>query len=314
MIDGLLNSQIRGDPEIAGMLTTYKGSPAFFFQKAPQDEDRGWDKPTYPRADYNVDMRYDPERKTAATLTINVWCTSESAKMPEDIEQRLIELISGTFYTNRQGETACAVWLRSDAFGYEMPANVGGNTAPEVFGITISFELLLFPEQVTTTPDPVQSLNYWTREHFPSMAVIAHDTLPPVWRPTDANPAIYWRFGDAATNDRQTYAVDWYVGQFAAHIIAESVRERNRWIKAIIETIQTDGEVLLTDGSPMFAKQIAVRHSADPLREGQLVLTGRYGVLAQQRKEYAQIPLHRANIKNDFLEMEVKTHGQDHRR
>jgi hypothetical protein len=318
MLDGILKNQIRGDPEIAGMLAKYKGSldkeafPAFFFQKAPQDDDRGWLKPTFPRADYNIDMSYDPERKAAGIMMIHVWCILESEFMPEDIEKRLIKLISGTFYTNKQCETVCAVWNRSDAFGYEMPANVGGNTAPEVIGIAITFDLLSFPEQISTDPDPIQGLNIFTRELFPDMMIINHDNLPSVFRPSDQHPAIYWRFEGTSTNIRQSYAVDWYQGSFAAHVIAESVTERNRWTKALIERIQLYGEILLVDESPMFANSISIRHSADPLREGQLLLTGQYGVLAQQRKEYLQPSLNKATMtgepgKAPVLRMEVKT-------
>ena len=297
MLDGLLKDQIRGDPEIVGMLTEYKGKPAFFFQKSPQDTDAGWEKPCFPRADYNIDISYDSERKTAGTMAINVFCTLESMAMPEDIEKRLVELITGAFYTNRQKETVCAVWNRSDAFSYEMPSNVKGNTAPEVIGVTLTFDLLQFPEQLSTDPDPIQGLNNWTRANFPGMAIIPHDELSPVWKPTVSTPAIYWRFEGITANDKQSYAVNWYTGNFAAHVITGDVTERNRWTKAIIEKIQLDGEVLLFDGSPMFAKQIAVRHGADPLREGQLLFTGQYGVLTQPRKEHAQISLNNTSLK-----------------
>jgi hypothetical protein len=311
VFDGLLTEQVRGDPDIAGMLATYKGKPAFFYQKSPQDDDRGWEKPTYPRVDYNLDIRYDPERKAGGIMAVHVWCTTESAAMPEDIEKRLVELISGTFYTNRERATVCAVWSRSDAFQYEMPANVGGNTAPEVLGVTITFDLLQFPEQLTTDPDPIQGLNNWTAAYFPDMEVINHTNIPPVFKPTDERPAIYWRFEGTATNDRQTYAVNWYTGQFAAHVIAENPTERNRWTKAIIEQIQLEGEIVLVDRSPMFAKQIAIRHSADPLREGQILLTGNYGVLAQRRKEYLQPPLNQSNTtsKNHNIRLEVNADG-----
>jgi hypothetical protein len=308
VLDGLLKDQVKGDPEIAGMLTKYKGIPAFFFQKAPMDTDRGWDKSCYPRVDYNIDMRCDPERKAAGTMVVNVWCTSESAYMPEDIEKRLIALIDDTFYTNRQRATVCAIWHRSDAFDFER-STIVGRVTPEAFGVSISFDLMEFPDQLTTDPDPIQSLNKWTRENFPGMTVIAHDDMPPVWKPTDTNPAIYWRFDGMTATDRQSYAVNWYTGQFAAHVITQGVTERNRWTKAMIELIQLEGEIPLVDGSPMFAKQISIRHSADPLREGQLLLTGQYGVLAQHRKERARIPLNRAVIPN--LTMEVSKYGKD---
>jgi len=315
MIDGLLKNQIRGDPDMAGMLTSFRGKPAFFYQKAPPDTDKGWSdknqscspmqpgwkKPAFPRADYSIDMRYDPERKVSGTMIINVWCIRESAVTPEDIERRLVELISGTFYSTRREATVCAVWTRSEGFGFEMPANIGGNTSPEVFGVTLMFDLTEFPEQETTDPDPVQGLNGWTKGNFPDVKIINVDpgsspgqALPEIWKPTDESPAVYWRFEGTAANDRQSYAVNWYTGQFAAHVIAETVPERNRWIKAMKEAMQLDGEVVLTDGSPMFVKNIAARNGADPLREGQLLLTGQYGVLAQHRKERAQIPLNNA--------------------
>jgi hypothetical protein len=72
-----------------------------------------------------------------------------------------------------------------------MPANIGGNTAPEVYGATLFFELLQFPEQITTDPDPIQSLNLWTREFYPHITIINHDEMPPVWKPSDEFPAIH---------------------------------------------------------------------------------------------------------------------------
>jgi len=104
MLDGLLTEQIRKDEQMAGMLARYRGIPAFFFQKAPQDTDPLWQKPAFPRVDYNIDMRYDPERKAAGVLAVNAWASSESRFMPEDIEKRFIELVDGTFY-NVKGQS-----------------------------------------------------------------------------------------------------------------------------------------------------------------------------------------------------------------
>lgn len=288
----LIHEQVSADAQIAGMLAAYNGAPAFFYQKAPSDKREGWGEPRYPRADFNLDTRYDPERKTAGTLTVNIWCTTEcpavdNADPDRAIEQRLLDLISGTFYTGSDRETVCAEWERSDEFLYER-GNKQDNTTPEVYGLTVTFSLIAFPAQITIDPDPIQGLNDWTRRHFPKMLVISHDSLPPVWKPSDENPAVYWRFTGTSSTDRQSYAVTWYNGSFAAHIIAESVTERNRWTKAIIERAQIDGEVILLDTSPMFIKQIAIRNGADPLREGQIELTGQYGVLTRHPDEAAQ--------------------------
>ena len=310
MLDGLLKDQVRNDAAMAGMLAKYKGIPAFFYQQSPMDTDTGWQKPTFPRADYNIDMRYDPERKAAGVMAIMAYSTSESAAMPEDIEKRLIEVIDGTFYSHPGEATVCAIWQRSDAFNVEQPVNVGGNTSPQVFGVTVIFDLLAFPEQVTTDPDPVQGLNGFTKALFPAMAVIGFDPMPPVWKPGDANPAIYWRFDSTQANGKPTFAVNWYTGEFAAHVIAESITERNRWTKAIIEQIQIHGEVTLPDGSPMFALQLKIRHNADPLRDGQLVFTGKYGVLTEPRSVPASMPLNNAISRHEHTGMEVRAYGR----
>ena len=93
-----------------------------------------------------------------------------------------------------------------------------------------------------------------------------------------------------------------------AHIIAESVPERNKWTKAIIERAQLDGEVILADTSPMFINRIALRHGADPLRDGQLELTGQYGAL---RVEDAQMRLLHpyGNLANSQESQKAKKEG-----
>lgn len=308
----LIQEQVSADAQIAGMLAAYNGKPAFFYQKAPSDSRAGWGEPRYPRADFNLDTRHDPERRAEGTLTVNIWCTSECPAVggldpDRAIEQRLLELVSGVFYTDGNRETFCAEWERSDEFLYES-GEKSNNTPPEVYGLTVTFSIMAFPEQITTTPDPIQGLNAWTKRYFPKMTAIAYDDTPPVWKPTDDNPAIYWRFTGTSSTNRQSYAVTWYTGTFAAHIIAESVPERNKWTKAIIERAQLDGEVILADTSPMFINRIALRHGADPLRDGQLELTGQYGAL---RVEDAQMRLLHpyGNLANSQESQKAKKEG-----
>jgi hypothetical protein len=289
MLETLLVKQMREDTQIAGMLAAYKGKPAFFMQKAPPDTDTGWGKPCYPRCDYNVDTRYNPERKSDGTLSVNVWCTTSSQFMPEDIERRIVELINGTFYTEAGQATVCAVWQRSDAFITDADVSTG---VPETLGVTITFDVMMFPAQITSDPDPVWAFNKRTKDMYPEAMVIAWDTLPAIWRPSDDSPAIYWRFAGYAENAQMSsYAVSWYNGSFAAHVIAGSVIERNRWVKSLEEALQIVGEVELADGMPVLIQQISIRHDADPLRDGQIAVTGMYGANAQHRKEAAQIPL-----------------------
>lgn len=306
MLDGLLIEQVRADEQLAGMLATFKKNPAFFYQKSPSDTAKGWKGGTnYPRADYTVDMRSDPERKKAGTLTINIWCSTQSAAMPEDIEARIVEIINGTFYTANGSDTVCAVWSGSEAFDFEGKGE-GISREPEIFGVTVLFDLLAFPVQITTDPDPTEGLIAFTKRNFPAVTVISADKTAPIFKPTDEHPAIYWRF-IGSTTAAQNFSVSWFNGAFAAHIIASTIAERNRWIKAITETMQAAGEVILPDGSPMFINRLEIRHDSDPLREGQLAVTGQYGVLTAKAKLPAQIPLNNAHFQQ---KTEVKFNGK----
>ena len=292
-ISGLVYREVTGDAQAAGMLAAYGGTPAFFNSKAPSDSRPGWGDARYPRADFTVDMRQDAERKTAGTLTVNIYVTADVPQVGDldpdrALERRLIELLSGVFFTDEAEGTFCTEWDRSDMFSFETQT---GQTHPEVYGLSMTFDILAFPPQLTVDPDPIQGLNRWTKRIAPGAAAIGYDPLPEVFRPTDGHPAIYWRFRGAEADNRQSYAVTWYNGTFCAHVMTEGVMERNRWIKAIVEAAQAEGEVILPDTSPMFIQRISIRHGADPLREGQLELTGRYGVLTQQRKERAQMKL-----------------------
>lgn len=291
----LIHSQVSQDAQIAGMLASYSGEPAFFYSQAPSDSRPGWGQIKYPRVDFNIDTRQDSERKTAGTLTVNIFVTTEIPQIGDldpdrAIEERLIELLSGTFYDDIREGTLCTVWDRSDAFTLEAK---DGETHPEVYGLTMTFDLLAFPPQMTIDPDPIQGLNRWRKNNFEDMAAIGYDTLPVIFKPSDAEPAIYWRTEGTLSTSRQSYAVSWYTGTFCAHIIADSVAERNRWIKTIHQQLRLEGEVILPDTSPMFIQKIEVRHNGDPLREGQIELTGQFGVLNTQ-KNTTQVKLNHA--------------------
>lgn len=306
MLDGLLVEQARADPELAGMLAEFDGKPAFFYQKSPPDTASGWNTSSqYPRVDYNVDMRHDPERKTAGVLSVNVWCSSQSEFMPEDIEKRIRALIDGTFYTESGSDTVCAVWSSSEAFEFD-GRNAQNDRAPEMFGVTLLFDLLTFPAQLTTDPDPIEGLAAFTKRNFPDIAVISVDKIPPIWKPTDAAPAVYWRFVGLTSAAAQIFSVSWFSGMFAAHIIARTVAERNRWIKAIAEQMQAAGEVVLFDGSPMFINRLEIQHAADPLRDGQIAVTAQYGVLTARTKMPA-----RASLDKNLLKKEAVFNGKE---
>jgi hypothetical protein len=287
MIDGLIIQQIRGDPDIQGMLAVYDGHPAFFYQKAPLDVDAVWADGCFPRADYSYDMRSDPGRQYSASILVDIWCSNEGAIVPADIEPKIIALLSGNIYTGRDGIPLLIQWRRTDSFEtaketkfYQKDKNV-----PMVAGATLQFDAIAFPSQLSFDPDPAEGFNYWTKRFFPEACVMPEDAKPGVMKPGGESPLVYWQIVSSGSTDRNSYAVTWYQCQMMGHVIVNNVEERNRWVKALVEELNIRGEVILADASPFFIERIVTRGDADRVWDGQIEITGRFGVLTARRKE-----------------------------
>lgn len=286
----LVYSHAENDPTLSSLLTTYQGKPAIFYQQSPSDVDDGFSRPCFPRMNFNIDKTADPERKIAGVLTFSIFATNESVSNtggdPDtEIDQRLRELFDGAFFSE-DGKTTCTVWASSDAFSAEPKVKTTEASPTEVIGVISTYYLTEFPSQITTEPDPVVGCNRWLKQHFPETKSIEFDTLPTVWKGSDVEPAVYWRF-EGEDSLRENYSVSWYLARLCVHVITDTIQERNRWTKAIVEALKRDGEVLLEDESPMFVKQISIKHDGDALRTGQIFITGEYGVLETKRKERA---------------------------
>lgn len=288
------------DPVLVEVLARFAGKPAVFYHKSPNDEDENWEKPCYPRMDFTVNRLADPQRKTAGTVEFSLWVSNEcGTQLGEDLDQflekRLMFLLHGAFFT-QDGVTTATQWRRSDAFSLTVSKTTLEASTVEVFGLEVCFDLVEFPSQIGSDPDPVLGVNAWLKREFPSMKVIEFDVLPPVWKASDDQPAVYCRYGGMESS-RENYSVCWYLGQFAFHVFADSVTERNRWVKVISEGLRVAGEVVLEDESPMFVQKLSVRLDGDPLKVGQLTLLGEYGVLASRRKERACFPVNRVRTR-----------------
>lgn len=308
MIERLLLEQIKSDVLISGLLTTYNGETAIFYQNAPKDTDPLWGGSCFPRVDFLIDPSRDPERKNSGSLLVNVWVSSQDlsptgGNLETEIAELLKDSISGAFYSPENGAVIGVEWTQDSAFlGKAVEKNVDASVV-ETYGISLMFDLIDFPKQKTTDPDPIEGCNAFIKKNFPDMVVIGEDELPPILKPTDENPALYWRFRGYEGDVRRTYSVNWYLANLALHVFTKSIEARNTWLKAAQELMNLQGEILLLDSSPMFIHKLLVFHEGDPLREGQLYLNGEFGVLVSQRKETAQNPLNKVITKKGVEEM-----------
>lgn len=282
-LEELIYSRISGAEYGTNKLAIFDGEPAIFFGPCPEDSDRGWgDRRQYPRISYGLDLRGDPERQTAGTLFVDVWCT-EDGPAPEDIEPTLRRVLCGVIMAPTDENPCSFSWQASQTFQSNRETKTD-----KVIGVTVTFDMIAFPEQITSDPDPVLAMMKYIREEYPEITVIGQDTLPDFTEPSEEHPAIYFRL-DSYEVGRETFTVAWLEGTVVAHLFAPGASIRQRWIRALVDDLACRGEVIMLDTSPMFLRRIAADNTLDPLSSGQIRLGATWGVL--KRPKYA----HRIN-------------------
>lgn len=278
-LEELLYKRISGAEYGSPGLASFQGAPAIFFGPCPDDTDRGWgDGRQYPRISYGLDLRGDPERQTAGTLFIDVWCT-EDGPAPEDIEPILRQVICGVIMAPTDDNPCSFSWSASQTFQSNRETKTD-----KVIGVTVTFDMYAFPEQITSDPDPILAMQKFIRDNYPEITVIGQNTLPDFTEPTQERPAVYFRL-DSYEVGREAHTVAWLDGQIAAHLFAPGSSARQKWIRALTDDLACRGEVIMLDTSPMFLRRIAADNTLDPLAAGQIRLKATWGIL--KRPAYA---------------------------
>lgn len=262
--------------ELSRDLTTWADTPAIFQTKAPDDTDESWgDGSQYPRLIFDLNMQSDAERKISGQLMIDVMCEDEAESIQvEDIEATVKGVIDGCFFSNSD-LTISAQWSSSNPF------EQGDD---DVIGTTLVFDVLAYPKQTTTDPDPIAATNLWIKTLYQDANVIGKDELPTTWKPTDESPAIYCSLFRLAESPRlkSTYSVDWIGAELHIYVMAPSESVRATISKQIIQILTHATRIMLNDGSPMLIDKVTDNLSADPLRTGQIVVNATYGVLTEK--------------------------------
>lgn len=270
-------SRLSENAALAEKVAIFRNEPAIFYQSIPDDTDVGWGEIRYPRIVFTLEMQGDPERHTSGRLLVDT-ITIKNAIEPEEIDQIVKDLLGGVFLTDTDKTAYAITWDRSDLFSEYDPGK--GTTAKGILGITSTFDVVEFPVQLTTDPDPVQAMHLWSEENLNDIFVVGYDCLPAVWKPLGGKAAVYWRvssIGPASMHD--SFTVSWHSVQLVGHILAESHALMQSIAKIIIDTVQQAGEVIMADTSPMFVSRVTYNAGADPVKQGQIVLTASYGVL-----------------------------------
>ena len=291
-VEALILEAIQEDKTLSAQLAQFDGQPAAFYQMAPPDTDPGWDAVQYPRIDFVVDWAYSPERQADGSCTINIWCLNNGQAYPDDVGVAVRECLRDTFMTDGDGEVYALEWQRTDAF------EAGGqNGQPLTIGVTLTFDLLAFPSQITIEPDPVAGLCDYIKSKMPDSLVIGIDEMDRICRPTAERPILYVRMSGDSSAMRNSWAVAWMDVTLQIHIFAPGAHTRQLLSRTLCNALALDGECKLRDCSPMLFRRVVISASANPLRQGQLAVTGRYGVLWVPPETE---PINNMNFKGEF--------------
>lgn len=279
-LEDLIYKQLTERTTLTDKLARFETLPAVFYQSAPGDQVDGWkNKRQYPRIDFIVDMQANPERQTSGIMTINIWC-NETGAPPEEIEPEVRGALCDIFMQPGGQPPCCLSWVRSDNF----EANTNNTKGTHINGITVTFDVLAFPSQETTDPDPVMAMNQFIKEWEPGAVVIGVDQIPDRFTPVAGQPAFYFRIA-SLTSARETNTVAWMNASIVGHIFSPTTQEKLQWLKYLVDTLAINGEVTMLDTSPMFVTNIKADSAADPMTTGQLRISVQFGIL--RRPKYA---------------------------
>ena len=105
------------------------------------------------------------------------------------------------------------------------------------------------------------------------------------------NPILYCRLIQIEKS-QETNMVAWMDGRIAIHILCPRGETRLKLAAAIANRMSLDGEVMMLDHSPMFLKQLRADYKSDYLKDGQIFVTGHYGLLRYREKPHSFTAAH----------------------
>lgn len=276
----LIYKRLSDSEELAKHLARFSGLPAIFSPEAPGDEQEGWKGKTgYPRIEYNFDLQANEERKSNGTLSVFLLCQNAEDVVPEVIEPEVKECLRDVLLKPEDNAPYGFAWARTNAFTMQDKKD------NLIIGSEIRFDILEYPNQETTDPDPIMAANKYMKELWPESIILGYDSMNEITEATKECPVIYCRL-TAAEKAEETNTVAWMDGRIAIHILCPDAETRLKMATATANQISLDGEIIMLDYSPMFIRRLQANYKSDYLKDGQIFVTVHYGLLRYKAKGY----------------------------
>jgi hypothetical protein len=286
-LEELIYKRLSEAKNITKYLTRYAGQPAIFTTEAPGDRESGWGRATqYPRAVFNFDMQADGERKSAGTLSVTLICRNDSEAVPELIEPAVKKALKDVLLKDDNGTLYAFAWARTEGFSMTEEKN------ELLIGSEIRFDIMEYPQQETTDPDPIMAMARYIKDLYPDSIVVGIDKMADETEASKEAPVFYCRLTEIEKLE-ETNTVVWMNGKIAISLLCPDGATRLKMAAAVLNSLSLDGEVTMLDDSPMFMERLTANLKSDYLKDGQIFVTGRYGLLRYKAVGY---PLRHPNI------------------
>lgn len=275
-LNELIYGRLSSLTDLSKKLAEYQRKPAIFNSEFPFDQQAGWEgKSQYPRICYRIDMQANQERSSAGTLHVSIY-TERDLRAADELET-LVKMRLKDVLMKPSGEAPfCVSWAKTEPYLLE------GNA---VLCKDVIFDILQYPGQQTTDPDPVLAVSMFVKEAYPDSVVLGVDRIGDYTNPADT-PVFYCRLEDIqGTEGHCMNTISWFNCKIAVHLLCPNADDRLKMIAAIHQRLEIEGEIIMLDQSPMTVKDLRMNNKADYLREGQLLITGKYGCLRGGEKK-----------------------------
>lgn len=279
-LEELIYRRFTSCKELTEHLAIFDDAPAVFSPEPPDDSQEGWGGNTqYPKIFYNYDLQANEERHSAGTLSVSLLCQNTAEVMPEAIEPIVRDCLRDVILKPEGGTPYCFAWARTDAF------SIDEKKGDVTIGSEIRFDILEYPSQETSDPDPVMATNKYIKELYPECLIMGYDRMEEITEATAQRPVIYCRL-ISVDKSEETNTVAWMDGRIAIHILCPDSEIRLKMAAAIANKMSLDGEIIMLDYSPMFIKRLQANYKSDYLKDGQIFVTGHYGLLRYKSKKH----------------------------
>ena len=286
-LEELIYKRLSEAKNLTKCLTRYAGQPAIFTPEAPGDREAGWGRATqYPRAVFNFDMQADGERKSAGTLSVTLICRNDSEAVPELIEPAVKKALKDVLLKDDNGTLYAFAWARTEGFSMTEEKN------ELLIGSEIRFDIMEYPQQETTDPDPIMAMARYIKNLYPDSIVVGIDKMADETEASKEAPVFYCRLTEIEKLEETNTAV-WMNGKIAISLLCPDGATRLKMAAAVLNSLSLDGEVTMLDDSPMYMERLTANLKSDYLKDGQIFVTGRYGLLRYKAVGY---PLRHPNI------------------